>query len=99
LVLAPTNEAGVMVLFGAMAAELGFAVLRVQAGFPDCEALRRVEEGKWERVRVEFEFRSGNFALHGHDAAACDLVVCWEHNWEACPVEVLELRRVVGMAA
>jgi hypothetical protein len=40
LTYAPTNEAGVIFLFGAMARELGFAVTLVQAEFPDCEAMR-----------------------------------------------------------
>jgi len=30
-----------------------------------------------------------------HDPAACDLIVCWEHNWPECPLEVIELRSVV----
>jgi len=53
---APTNELGVMVLFGGLARRLGFVVLQVQAGFPDCEALREVTEDRWQRVRIEFEF-------------------------------------------
>ena len=48
LVYAPTNEAGVMVLFGAVAREQGFAITRVQAAFPDCEAMREIEPGKWQ---------------------------------------------------
>jgi hypothetical protein len=43
LVYAPTNEAGVMVLFGAVAREQGFAITRVQQAFPDCEAMREIE--------------------------------------------------------
>lgn len=93
---APINELGVVCLFGAMAAELGFFVLRVRAGFPDCEALRKAEGDRWERVRVEFEFKSGNFARHGHDARGCDVIVCWEHDWPGCPLEVVELRSKVG---
>ncbi len=90
---APVNEMGVMVLFGAMARELGFVVTKIQAGFPDCEAWRRLESGKWQRVRIEFEFESRNFMLHEHDPKGCDLIVCWEHNWAACPVEVVELKK------
>jgi len=37
---APTNELGVLFLFGIMAAELGFRFERLQAAFPDCEAKR-----------------------------------------------------------
>jgi hypothetical protein len=30
-----------------------------------------------------------------HPAAHCDLIVCWKHNWPECPLEVLELRKVI----
>jgi hypothetical protein len=93
---APENESGVVLLFGLLARELGFAVERVQAGFPDCTALREAGPGRWRRVRIEFEFESRNFALHGHPPDGCDLIVCWRHNWPACPrgLEVLALEGV-----
>jgi hypothetical protein len=96
LTCAPTNEMGVVFLFGAMALQLGFSVTQLQAAFPDCEALREVELGKWQRVRIEFEFESRNFVLHGHSLTECDLIVCWKDNWPECPLEVLELKSVVG---
>ena len=92
---APTNEAGVMVLFGSLATALGFVILRVQQGFPDIEALRCGGDGQWRRVRIELEFESKNFLLHGHDPNGCDLIVCWKNNWLTSPVEVLELSGVV----
>ena len=88
----PTNELGVVALFGGLATALGFSIERVGAGFPDCEAKQRVSGG-WRRVRIEFEFQSRNFERHGHDPEGCDLIVCWEHNWTECPVEVIELKR------
>jgi hypothetical protein len=24
------------------------------------------------------------------------MIVCWEHNWPECPLEVLELKSLVG---
>jgi hypothetical protein len=93
---APLNEAGVVFLFGLLAEELGFVVDALRNDFPDCEGRRRVEQGaRWVPVRIEFEFRSRNFRHHGHDPAGCDLVVCWEHDWPDCPVEVLELKSAV----
>jgi hypothetical protein len=94
---APTNEAGVIFLFGALAAGLGFRVERLQTAFPDCEAKREIVPGKWERVRVEFEFESRNFKEHRHDPDGCDVIVCWRHNWADCPerIEVVEFSRVV----
>jgi hypothetical protein len=99
LTYAPTFEGGVIFLFGTMARELGFAVSRIRPMFPDCEAMREVRPGVWQRVRIEFEFESRNFLAHGHDVTGCELIVCWNHNWEGCPLEVLELRSVVGKSA
>jgi hypothetical protein len=88
----PVNEAGVLFLFGVLAARLGFVVMRLQNQFPDCEALRRVDEACWQKVRIEFEYESRNFVRHRHHAAECDLIVCWNHNWPECPLEVVELK-------
>jgi hypothetical protein len=96
MINAPTNENGVMVLFGALACELGYAVTRVQTECPDCEALRKVDHERWQRVRIEFEYESRNFLVHLHSVNACDMIVCWKHNWPECPLEVLELREAVG---
>lgn len=96
LVFAPTNEFGVLFLFGAIADRLGFLVLRVQAEFPDIEALRMVGRDKLQRVRVELEQESRNFLKHGHDPNGCDVIVCWEHNWDECPLEVIELRKEIA---
>ena len=70
----------------------------VQGGFPDCEAKRQTAPGKWQRVRIEFEYESRNFRDHGHSAADCDVIVCWSHNWSECPttLEVIELRSVIA---
>ena len=92
LVYAPTNEAGVMVLFGAVAREQGFAITRVQQAFPDCEAMREIEPEKWQPEKIEFEYESRNFLIHLHPVDGADLIVCWKHNWPECPLEVLELK-------
>jgi hypothetical protein len=44
---------------------------------------------------VELEQESRNFLKHGHDPNGCDLIVCWEHNWDECPLEVIELKSVI----
>jgi hypothetical protein len=92
----PTNEAGVIFLFGVMAAKLGFMVTLIQSAFPDCEALRVVGDRRCQRVRIEFEHESRNFLKHAHDVEKCDLIVCWNHNWPECPLEVLELKTAIS---
>src|SRR5262249_36555624 len=66
-VYGPTNENGVVCLFGAMAERLGFLIVRIQTEYPDCEAMRMVGEGRLQPVRIEFEFESRNFLRHMHD--------------------------------
>jgi HNH endonuclease len=96
LAYGPVNELGVVFLFGAMAQQMGYVVHRLQPEFPDCEAIRRVGEDRSQLVRIEFEYESRNFLKHMHDASGCDLIICWRHNWPECPLEVLELRKVLS---
>jgi hypothetical protein len=98
---APVNENGVLFLFGALAGDLGFVVETIASAFPDCTAKRRPRGAGdlWSRVRIEFEHQSRNFKAHGHDPQGCDLIVCWEHNWPECPLEVIELKKVVASAS
>jgi len=93
----PVNEQGVVFLFGMVAKELGYMVEAVQTGYPDCEAKRQIGPGKWQRVRIEFEYESRNFRDHGHPVEGCDVIVCWRHNWKEFPesLEILELRSVI----
>jgi hypothetical protein len=93
---APVNEAGVMFAFGVLAPRLGFVVKRWQVEFPDCQAVREMAKGQWQDANVEVEYESKNFLRHGHDPKKCDVIVCWIHNWPECPIEVVELRKVVG---
>ncbi|HKW75126.1 MAG TPA: hypothetical protein VJN64_06345 [Terriglobales bacterium] len=91
----PTSESAVLILFGALAWELGFSILQSQAQFPDCHALRRMSADRWQLTSIEFELVSRNFQIHRHDPTKCDLIVCWEHNWPGCPLEVLELKTIL----
>jgi hypothetical protein len=97
----PVNEMGVSMLFAMMARDLGFILEAIQPGFPDCRAKMEVLPGRWQDVRIEFENDSRSFAEHGHDPKGCDMIVCWRHNWKACPKEimVLELRKAIRMRA
>lgn len=96
LVYAPLNENGVVFLFGKVMEDLNMYVEEIKPGFPDCISRRFTGRG-WSRIRIEFEFYSKNFKTHGHDANECDVIVCWEHNWNGCPsnLEVIELKDVI----
>jgi hypothetical protein len=97
LVYGPVNEMGVVALFAKISEELGFIIEEVKAGFPDCIARRQIDKG-WERVAIEFEYFSSSFCRHGHDPQGCDLIVCWEHDWDVCPVPVLTLKQYIADA-
>ncbi len=96
---APVNELGVVFLFAIFAHNLGFQVESLQGNFPDCEARREVQPGRWQRQRIEFEYESKNFQIHGHDPKQCDVIVCWRHNWTSAPenLEIIALERFVRM--
>lgn len=93
---APTNEQGVVYLFGMVSRELGFNIEALQSAFPDCEAKRLdPQRDLWHRARIEFEFKSSHFREHGHDANECDFIVCWQDDWDDCPISVIELKKEI----
>jgi hypothetical protein len=91
LVYSPINENGVVFLFGRVIDDLHMYIEEIKPGFPDCVARRFTGKG-WERVAIEFEFNSSSFKNHGHNPDDCDIIVCWEHDWKDCPLEVIELK-------
>ena len=94
IVYAPLNEAGVILLFSRVMSDLGIVYESSPTAFPDMIGRIRTERG-FEKRRIEFEYRSSSFKQHGHDPNNCDLIVCWEHDWKDCPIEVIELKEVV----
>jgi hypothetical protein len=90
---APTYEAEVVSLFSSIADDLGFEIVSQRSAFPDCEARRIVNprRKRYKKCLIEFEFRSSDYKQHKHPLKGCDLIVCWIHDWDDCPLEVLEL--------
>jgi len=80
LVYSPTNENGVIFLFGKVTEDINMYIEEIKSGFPDCIGRRFAGKG-WERVSIEFEYKSSHFLQHGHDSNKCDVIVCWEHDW------------------
>jgi len=64
----------------------------IQQGFPDAFGRRKIGKTEYEPVEIEFEFKSIDFKNHKHDPNQCDIIVCWEHNWKECPIEVIEMK-------
>jgi hypothetical protein len=40
---------------------------------------------------LEFEINSHRFKEQGHDVKKCDVIICWKHGWDDCPMDVFEL--------
>ena len=96
LTYGPLNEQGVVYLFALLSKKLGFIVEEIKSSFPDAKGRRKNARGQWEEVWIEFEYKSSNFKAHGHDSSECDLIVCWEHDWKGCTLEVVELRTALS---
>ena len=94
---APTCEHDVVQMFGSVAQELGFEIIGNRSAFPDCEARRKLQtqRERYEKCLIEYEFSSGDYKKHRHTDVGCDLIVCWQHNWLECPIEVLELESAI----
>lgn len=95
LTYGPLNEQGVVYLFALLSKRLGFIVEEIKSSFPDAKGRRKNARGQWEEVWIEFEYKSSNFKAHGHDPTECDLIVCWEHDWKQCPIEVVGLKEML----
>lgn len=96
IVYEPINEQGVILLFAALCHDLGFMIEGIRSSFPDALLRRKNNKGTWNSCRAEFEFRSYNFKIHKHDAKQCDLLICWEDDWNDCPIEVLCLKEIAN---
>jgi hypothetical protein len=96
LTYGPLNENGVIFLFSKVADKLPKPIIieAIQPAFPDARGRRKTEKG-WEDTWIEFEYRSSSFKRHGHSPKDCDVIVCWEHDWKECPIEVIELKSVL----
>lgn len=95
---APENELGVVFLFAHLAPKWRLRIEEIRSAFPDCIAYQKAQ-GRENRIRIEFEFKSRSFSAHGHSPKGCDWVVCWEDNWPDAPagIQIVELRKWYGL--
>jgi len=94
LIYAPVNENGVIFLFSKVAEDLGITIEGIQVKFPDAFG-KRYEKDKGYPITIEFEYRSSDYERHGHPKEGCDLIICWEHDWKECPLQVIELKSLL----
>lgn len=84
----PRNEVQVREIFAHKMDQFGYRVAASQEAFPDW-CLQDLNTKEF--VFAEVEHRSSSFYTHGHDFEGCDMIVCWEHDFPATPLPVLEL--------
>lgn len=96
---APVDAPGVAYLFGMISRELGFVVETFRTETPNIEGKRciAVANERWEKVKIDFVYRSSDFNSPGHNEMETDIIICWLHDWQDCPVEILELRSTIQL--
>jgi hypothetical protein len=84
----PDSESAVILAFGKYCQfkDVYFDKLTVRTTYPDC-----LVTVNGEVLRIEFEQRSRHFSLQKHNPEKCDLIVCWRHDWNDCPLDVFEI--------
>jgi DNA-binding CsgD family transcriptional regulator len=80
------NELGVIVEFAKNASAYGFEIVSISDAYPDA-----IIQKDGTTYRAEFEFKSSNFDMHGHDIRECDLVICWENDSPDFALPVIEI--------
>lgn len=91
---APETEQEVIILFSKLSQHLKMKIESVSTRYPD--AYVRIKKGEdWITRTVEFEINSSDFESHRHDPKECDIIICWNDDWDGKPnrVEVVELRK------
>jgi hypothetical protein len=94
MVYGPVNDQGVFALCMAMLEDLHLQVEEIPAEGPFCTVRRPTRRG-WKRVTLAYAYKSSGLQTHEASLPADAVMVCWEHDWLACPWEVIELRLVV----
>lgn len=82
----PKNEEELKRIFFKIEELLGFKDVRLYMTYPDASAFYNGKE-----INIEFEYDSSKFKKHGHDENICDMIICWEHDYNSLKVPVLEI--------
>lgn len=83
----PSNEQGTILMFSLGAESAGWKITEIRTAYPDA-----VLERNGEKWRVEFEYKASSFITHKHDTRECDLIICWENDYDDCPLPIIELK-------
>jgi hypothetical protein len=84
------GENAVIFLFGRIYRYLNFyefVIGHEKALENDLDAWAYLEKEN-KGISVEFEAQSANFKKDKHDPEKCDLIVCWNDNWNGRPAKI-----------
>lgn len=77
-------------MFSSICENYGIRIQKAQTNFPDLYLFT-----EWYGVfKAEVEYYSSSFLKHKHNINDCNVIVCWKHDWEDCPIPVWELSDV-----
>jgi hypothetical protein len=89
IVYAPTNRAGVLLLFARLIDEFEMLVEETAEDSGYVIVRRRVDGG-WERIKIFLAYRSSEFDAKDVDDGS--LLICWHHDSPECPLEAFALK-------
>ena len=86
------SESMVVFLFGTIFKHLNFKdILIKDEKKGELDAVAEMDDGE---IAIEFEANSRDFRRHKHDPSKCNLLVCWNDNWQDASenIDILELK-------
>lgn len=90
MIYEPINEYETVVLFGLLAKELGYKIIKIQSDFPD-----GVIEKDGSQINVEFEFLTSNYIQHGHPLDFNGICICWRKDCDLKNIEILSIEEFI----
>ncbi|MEN8153841.1 MAG: hypothetical protein ABFR75_07435 [Acidobacteriota bacterium] len=96
---APVDVNGVIFIFGLICEELSFIIEKFNSDLPCFEGKRSLNSSgtKMEDVKLGFFYKSSDLKKKTVNNSDFNILICWTHDWNDCPVEVLELKAVLKL--
>lgn len=95
----PESVIEVIYLFGMICEELSFFIESFEKK-ENCFTGKRIPKGKdseWQKVKIIFAANSSEKKADYKIDNKYDLLICWNNDWDACPIEILELKSTIRL--
>ncbi len=95
----PDKKEELIFLFGMVCEELNYNIISFskKSGCFSGKRLSGEKKSAWENINISFFVNSSDCKDYLSSDHSCDLVVCWNHDWIKCPVEILELKSTIEL--